>query len=90
MATSAESGLGVADLAARLEAHRSFLNDHGGSTQRAKFPERRVWRAVEEMAVRRVRERMQDGAIAALCEKVANREMSPRDAAGVLVGELKD
>ncbi len=90
VATSAESGLGVADLAARLEAHRSFLNDHGGSTQRAKFPERRVWRAVEEMAVRRVRERMQDGAIAALCEKVANREMSPRDAAGVLVGELKD
>lgn len=89
LAASAQTGEGIAELAHAIAAHREELR-HGDEEARrhAARCERRVSRAMEELALRQVRAGMKGREALSLLDGVRARTIGPRAAARNLIGRI--
>ena len=83
--TSAETGLGIADLASAIEDHRRHLETSGeGKVRRRRILETRILKTAEDLLRRRLSEGRE---LAAVADAAEAGELSPRQAAARLLGE---
>ena len=88
IATSGETGQGVGELVANIDAHLSFLKKTGGLLQRQRrIAEQRLRKAAEELLRDKFR-RQRDGSVASLVEQLMSRQTHPHAAAKKLIDQV--
>lgn len=86
LATSAETGAGIAELVEALDRHRqALLGGTEGQRRHEAVCESRLWKEMEDMAVRRIRAQADEQALAATLGEISSRAQSPRAAARALL-----
>jgi LAO/AO transport system kinase len=89
VATSAQTGTGIAQLAASIDRHRASLEASGEMARRRRLiAERRVLKAAEEILHHEFLKH-RDRKMAALFAAIGARELSPRAAARALFNEIR-
>ncbi len=88
IATSAETGEGIAELLAAIDKHRTHLSTDGNLADRKRrSAEARTLKIAEDL-VRRHYAARRDAATDALIDQVSNRKLDPHSAARQLLGTL--
>jgi len=89
LATSAETGSGIEDLADHVAAHREHLDQSGELEHRhRKITEMRILKTAEDL-VRESLEGQRDGQLKALLDRAVERDVDPGSAARELIRSLK-
>jgi len=89
LATSAETGSGIEDLAEQVAAHREHLDGSGEQEHRhRKITEMRILKTAEDL-VRESLEGQRDGQLKTLLDRAVERHVDPGSAARELIRSLK-